>query len=155
MTNVINFANVEKPICMMRNILFVTVVCLFSYIAKAQEANAVFRGTIYNKEYGIHITMNLYDKNVIVPEQEIFGEVDGYIASDKTRHVWTITSAEIVNDKTARIEAINNYGSEDFTAKLTLNRDGTYTMRHTGGSQLKFPVKDKWQKIPNTVAFER
>lgn len=129
--------------------------CLFSYSVIAQEDGATFRGVIYNEEYEISLTMDFYDKNVIVPEQEVFGEVDGYIASKKTKHAWMITSSEVESEKTARIEVINNYGSEDFTAKLTLNRDGTYTLKHTGGSTLKYPINKKWQKIPGTVIFHR
>lgn len=139
----------------MRNIFLILAVCVSSYCAQAQDDGSNFRGTIYNAEYGISITMDFYDKNVIVPEQEVFGEVDGYIASEKTKHAWMITSAEVENDRQARIEVINNYGSEDFTAKLSLNRDSTYTLKHTGGSTLKFPVNNKWQKIPGTVVFNK
>lgn len=129
--------------------------CLFSCSLSAQQEDNTFKGHIRNKEYNIYITMNFSDKNVLVPGQEMLGEVCGYIGSDRSKHVWFITSAEVTDSKTARIEVINNYGSEDFTAKLSINRDGTYTLKHTGGSTLKFPVGGKWQKLPGNVVFER
>lgn len=99
--------------------------------------------------------MDFYGKNITIPGQEVLGCVDGFIASDNCKHVWAITSSEITSGKTAHIEAINNYGSEDLTARLTLNGDGSYTLKHTGGSTLKFPIKGKWQKIPGTTVFTK
>lgn len=119
----------------------------------ANAQDAAFKCTIYNDEYKIFITMNLYDKDVIIPGQEIIGQVDGFIGSEQCAHVWMFTSSDVTNGTTAHFEATNNYGSEDFSARLTLNGDGSYTFKHTGGSTLKFPVKNKWQKIPGTLTF--
>lgn len=115
----------------------------------------IFRDTLYNDEYNIFIVIDFYNRDVIIEGQEIIGPVDGYIASTQCAHVWMMTSSEIKSHNTAVFSATNNYGSEDFTARLTLNSDSTFTMRHTAGSTLKFPVKNKWQKIPSTVTFRR
>lgn len=139
----------------MRSVALLVMICLFSGTVAAQTEGDAFKGCVRNEEYNIYITMNFSDKDVLVPGQEVLGEVCGYIGSGKCKHVWFITSAEVTDGKTARIEVINNYGSEDFTAKLSLNRDGTYTLKHTGGSTLKFPVDGKWQKIPGSVVFAR
>ena len=72
--------------------------------------------------------------------------------SSQCTHVWVIVSSE-VEGNTAVIEMVNNYGSEDFSALLTLNADGSLTYKHLKGSTLKFPVNRKWQKIPQKVTF--
>jgi hypothetical protein len=55
----------------------------------------------------------------------------------------------------AEMTLINNYGNEDLTAKIIRLADGTYEYRFIDGSTLKFPVKNKWQKIPKTVKLKR
>ena len=116
--------------------------------------DSTFIGKIYNDEYKINIVMNLVDKNVTVPQQDIFGNVDGYMACTGTEHVWTIVTSEF-EGHTAHIEMINNYGSEDVSATLTLEKDGTYTYKHVSGSTLKFPLGLKWHKIPTKVIFKK
>ena len=71
-----------------------------------------------------------------------------------TEHVWTIVTSE-VKGHTAHIEMINNYGSEDVSATLTHEKDGSYTYKHLSGSTLKFPVGQKWHKIPSKVVFKK
>ena len=89
-----------------------------------------------------------------MPGQEVFGEMDGYVGSTQTTHVWAIVSST-VEGNTATLDLVNNYGSEDFQATLTHEKDGSYTWKHQGGSTLKFPVDRKWQKIPTKVVFTR
>ena len=76
------------------------------------------------------------------------------MACTGTEHVWTIVTSE-VKGHTAHIEMINNYGSEDVSATLTLEKDGTYTYKHESGSTLKFPLGQKWHKIPTKVVFKK
>lgn len=110
-----------------------------------------FKAYLYNKEYKIYLRINLYEKDIKVPGQELYGLLDGYIGSNQSGNMWMITSSEIKNATTAEIEVINDYGSEDFTATLRLNRDGSYTLKKNGGSTLKFGVRGKWQKLPGTI----
>ena len=117
-------------------------------------AQQPFEGRYYNEEYHIYIDINFYDKNVIVPNQEVFGDLDGYIGSTLCNTVWPITSSAITN-KTAKISVINNYGSEDFKASLTIIDANSLSYDHKGGSTLKFPVNKKWQKIPSKIVFTR
>lgn len=114
-----------------------------------------FKAYLYNKEYKIYLRINLYDKDVKVPGQELYGLLDGYIGSNQSGNMWMITSSVIKNATTAEIEVINDYGSEDFTATLRLNRDGSYTFRKNGGSTLKFAVRGKWQKLPGTIELQK
>lgn len=128
--------------------------CFATLIAHAQNEKP-FDVEIYNDEYKVSIKMNLYDKNITVPRQEVYGELDGFISSKQSSSVWLITSSKIINDKTAEIEVVNDYGSEDFIATLKLNENGTYTLDKTDGSTLKFAVNRKWQKLPGKVVFTK
>lgn len=114
-----------------------------------------FKARLVNDEYKIFIRLNLYDKDIIVPGQDVYGSLDGYIGSNQSSGVWLITSSEIKSGKTAEIEVINDYGSEDFTAVLRVNPDGSYTLKRQGGSTLKFAVRGKWQKLPATIELKR
>jgi len=117
-------------------------------------AQKPFVGRFYNEEYHIYLDINFNDKNVIVPNQEVFGELDGYIGSTLCTTVWPITSSEITGTN-ARMEVINNYGSEDFEAILKMTDANTISYVHKGGSTLKFPVNRKWQKIPSKLIFKK
>ena len=59
------------------------------------------------------------------------------------------------NKTTARLEIVNDYGSEDLTATLTLNGDGTFTLKHLDGSTIKIAVNKKWVKLQKTLVFKR
>ena len=133
-------------------------ISLFSWLVFAvssAQTDRVFDTTIHNDEYKIFITMNLYDKHVRVPDQDVLGEVDGYIGSSQCRSKWIIVDSRIVDDCTAELEVVNDYGSEDFTAVLKKNSNGTYSFKKKGGSTLKFAVNRKWQKLPSTFQLTK
>lgn len=113
-----------------------------------------FIGEFHNNEYNVYIKINFIDKDIIVPGQEILGELDGYFGSTQSSHIWPITSSE-VEGSTAKIEVINNYGSEDFTASIILKDNNTLEFKHLKGSTFKFPVNKKWQKLPSKLTFIR
>lgn len=136
----------------MKKALFLLFAAFAQLTAMAQEARP-FDVKVVNEEYKIYIRMNLHDKDLTVPGQDVLGQVDGYIASTQSRSTWIIIASEIVDERTAKIEVVNDYGSEDFTAEVKLNSDGTYSYKKTDGSTLKFAVKGKWQKIPSTLQF--
>ena len=46
-----------------------------------------------------------------------------------------------------------DYGSEDLTAELKRNSDGTYTLTRLAGSTMKIVVNNKWVKIPKDITF--
>ena len=118
------------------------------------QADSTYIGRFYNQEYKIFLKIDLVNKNIVVDDQTVFGEMDGYIGSDQCNHIWAIVSSEIHNDK-AELEVVNNYGSEDFHATLTKDKDNNLVFKHTGGSVLIFPVNRKWQKIPTKIVFVR
>jgi hypothetical protein len=113
-----------------------------------------FIGEFHNNEYNVYIKINFIDKDILVPGQEILGELDGYFGSTQSSHIWPITSSE-VEGSTAKIEVINNYGSEDFTASIILKDNNTLEFKHLKGSTFKFPVNKKWQKLPSKLIFIR
>lgn len=125
--------------------------------AKADSTQNVkpFKAYLVNEEYKIYLRLNLYDKDVKVPGQDVYGELDGFIGSKQSSSVWLITSSELKNAKTAELEVINDYGSEDFTATLKVNSDGSYTLKKNGGSTLKFAVRGKWQKLPSSIELKK
>ena len=136
----------------MKKTILALLAVILPMLAAAQDARP-FDVKVVNDEYKIYIRMNLHDKNLTVPGQDVLGQVDGYIASTQSRSTWIIIASEIVDERTARIEVVNDYGSEDFTAELKLNADGSYSYKKKDGSTLKFAVKGKWQKIPSTLQF--
>ena len=113
-----------------------------------------FIGEFHNNEYNVYIKINFIDKDILVPGQEILGELDGYFGSTQSSHIWPITSSEVEGNN-AKIEVINNYGSEDFEASLKMLNDSTIQYEHKNGSTLKFPVNRKWHKIPTKLTFTR
>lgn len=138
----------------MKKAFFTLFMAVAALQVAAQEARP-FDTTIHNEEYKIYIKMDLYDKDISVPGQDVLGKVDGYIGSKQSRTTWMIISSTLIDERTAELEVVNDYGSEDFTAELKANHDGTYTYRKKDGSTLKFAVKGKWQKIPSRVEFRK
>ncbi len=134
-------------------------VIIHSYYALQQDSidNLPFRGEIYNKEYEVSIRFDFYKNNILVPGQDVFGELSGYIKSRRDSRVWLVTSAEIdKKQNTVTMEIINDYGSEDLVATLTYDKETkTFTLRQKQGSTIKFAKNGKWQKLPSTLVFSR
>lgn len=118
----------------------------------AAQNDKVFHTYIYNDEFKVYMDINLYENNVIVPNQELFGETPGYFGAKRDERKWLITSAKIDGKNTATLEIVNDYGSEDLTATLTFNpEDGSYVLRQKSGSRIKIVVNRKWVKIPTEL----
>ena len=135
--------------------IYFAIVMLFSFVLVSAQESRPFKGKIVNDEYQVWIEMDFYESTVVVPEQEIFGEVAGYLGAKRDPRKWIVTSVEMKNATTARLEIVNDYGSEDLTASLTLNRDGTFTLKQLDGSTIKIAVNKKWVKLPKTLVFKR
>ena len=43
----------------------------------------------------------------------MLGEMDGYFGSTQSRGIWMIVASKLVDERTAEIEVVNDYGSED------------------------------------------
>jgi len=138
----------------MKKIIFTLLMAVAALQVMAQETRP-FDTTIHNEEYKIYIKMDLYDKDITVPGQDVLGEMDGYFGSTQSRSMWMIVSSRLIDERTAEIEVANDYGSEDFTAVLRVEKDGTYSYKKKDGSTLKFAVKGKWQKLPGSLEFKK
>lgn len=133
--------------------IFLSFICIFTHA----QSDAPFKAQIYNKEYKVSLRINLYDNDIKIPGQEIFGEISGYLRSDDDSRCWIITSSEINEKKrTAQLEIINDYGSEDLTATLSYNpKDSVYTLKQNSGSTIKIARNKKWVKLPSSMQFKR
>lgn len=132
--------------------LFILMFVLLVSLKLAAQSNKVFHTYIYNDEFKVYMDINLYENNVIVPNQELFGETPGYFGAKRDERKWLITSAKIDDKNSATLEIANDYGSEDLTATLTFNpEDGSYVLRQKSGSRIKIVVNRKWVKIPTEL----
>lgn len=134
--------------------LFILMFALLASLKLAAQNDKVFHTYIYNDEFKVYMDINLYENNVIVPNQELFGETPGYFGAKRDERKWLITSAKIDGKNTATLEIVNDYGSEDLTATLTFNpEDGSYVLKQKSGSRIKIVVNRKWVKIPTELKF--
>ena len=120
----------------------------------AQDESKPFRAYLYNNEYEVYLRIDFYDESITVPGQDLYGKLPGYLGKKNNSFCWVITSAK-VKGHTAELSMINDYGSEDLTATLTVKNDSLYVLKQVEGSTLKVPKNSKWQKLPNKLEFKR
>ena len=121
--------------------------------ASAQQNSKPFRAYLYNNDYEVFMRLDLYGESITVPGQELYGELPGYLGKKHNSFCWLITSSKIDGEK-AELQMINDYGSEDLTATLTLENDSLYVLRQVEGSTLKVPKEGKWQKLPSKLVLK-
>ena len=128
---------------------------LVSALVTAQTDSTAFRAYLYNAEYEVYLKIDFHKESITVPDNELYGQLPGYLGKKNNSFCWPITSAKFKNRHTAEISLINDYGSEDLTATLTQEDDTTFVLRQEKGSTLKVPKNGKWQKLPKTLPFKR
>lgn len=124
-------------------------------IQAQQDKAQPFRAYLYNNEYNVYLRINLYDQDIAIPGQELYGQLPGFLGKLHNSFCWVITSCQVKSDREAELQLINDFGSEDLTATLTVANDSTYILRHVSGSSLKVPNKGKWQKLPKTLELKK
>lgn len=135
--------------------IFATIVLAFTLLPVfAQESKGPFRAYLFNKEYNVYLRINLYDEDITVPGQDLYGKLPGYLAKQHNSFCWLITSSEVERNK-ATLQMINDYGSEDLTATLTAENDSVFVLKQIDGNTLKVPNNGKWQKLPKTLELKR
>ena len=139
----------------MKRLFTIIALCLLTAALYAQNAQKPFHAYLFNKEYEVYLQINFYEQDITVSGQELYGQLPGYLGKERNTFCWVITSAKLKDDKTADVAFINDYGSEDFTARITQRNDSTYEFRHLDGSALKVPKNGKWQKLPNIFELKR
>lgn len=122
---------------------------------RSEQASQYFKGKIYNSQYDIYIHMDFINSSIIVPQQEIFGEIPGYLGDNKDSRKWLITNATITSDGKASLSIINDYGSEDLEATLQMLNDTTYILLQESGSTIKLARNRKWVKLPQKITFKK
>jgi hypothetical protein len=135
--------------------IIISVLAAFITISANAQGSSSFKGYIYNGEYQVYINMDFYKKNILVPNQEIYGELPGYFGANRDTRKWLFTSAEITDSVTAKLEITNDYGSEDLQATLKKLSNGTYELEQKEGSTIKIVVNRKWVKIPKKIIFNK
>ena len=138
----------------MKRIIIAIVSLAITLTTYAQNLK-VFKGYLYNNEYQVYLDIDFYQKNILVPNQEIFGQLPGYFGAKRDTRKWLITDAKISNDSTAQISIINDYGSEDLSATLHRDKNGQYILKQGEGSPIKIVVNRKWVKIPKTLILTK
>ena len=136
----------------MKKIILALMLCMSYLTSFAQKYSTIFKGYLSNNEYEVYLQINFYQNDIKVPGQEIFGTIAGFLGDRKDSRKWLITNAAI-EGKTAHLSIINDYGSEDLIADLTLESDGTYSLKQITGSNIKIARNRKWVKIPKKLTF--
>ena len=139
----------------LNKIIFSALLMLQSTAIWAQKQRDSFRAYLYNNTYNVYLRINLYDQDVTVPGQELYGKLPGYLGKLHNSFCWVITSCEIKDEKKAELQLINDFGSEDLSATLIRENDSIYVLKQGSGNTIKVPNNGKWQKLPKTLEFKR
>ncbi len=141
---------------MTKNSLFSLLFLLFcTPMAAQQQDKTSFRAYLVNNEYEVYLRINLYDQNIEIPGQELYGQLPGYLGKKHNSFCWVITSCKVKNEHEAELQMINDFGSEDLQAILSRENDSLYILRQGKGSTIKIPKNGKWQKLPKTLELIR
>ena len=140
---------------MMKRIILPTLIALATVSAHAQEASKPFKAYLYNDEYEIFLRINFHDKDIKIAGQEVYGELPGYLGRKGNSFCWVIVDTKMESGHKVRMNLINDFGSEDLEASLTLKSDSIYILKQETGSPLKIPKNGKWLKLPKTLVFKR
>ncbi len=141
----------------MKKVLLFFLLSLLPMAMAAQTSNTekdstTFKGYLYNQKYDVYIVMDFYHNNVTVPTQEIYGAMAGYFGDREDGRKWLFTAAT-VKGKTAEIQIINDYGSEDLMATLSTDDGKNFKLKQGKGSTLKIARNRKWLKMPKELDF--
>ena len=138
----------------MKKLILATLLVMTAISVSAQQEKKPFRAYLYNSEYDVFLRIDFYDESITVPGQDLYGSLPGYLGKTHNTFCWLITTAK-VKGHTAHIALINDYGSEDLTATLTVKNDSLYELKQVEGSVLRVPKNGKWQKLPKTLTLKR
>lgn len=123
--------------------------------AFAQQSQEVFCGRLVNDEYEVYLRIDFLKQDITIPGQEIYGALPGYLGKKNNSFCWPITTVKKHGEREMLLTMVNDYGSEDLTVTLSLQRDSTYVLKQVSGSTIKVPKSGKWQKLPKTLVFRR
>ena len=122
----------------MKQFFLQAVLFIIPLMGYGQNDSKPFRAYLYNNEYDVYLRIDFYDESITIPGQELYGKLPGYLGKKNNSFCWLVTSSKI-DGKTAELKMINDYGSEDLTATLTVENDSLYVLRQVEGRTLKVP----------------
>ena len=132
-----------------RTLFFLLFTIALSFQAKSINAQ---RLDLRNDKFNLIMQLDLTNQDIIVPDHELYGPVAGFVG--KTNHSFYWIAVKVENTKKgATIELINDFGSENLTAKIVQLNDSTYELTQLKGSTLRLPEGGKWQKMPTSLIF--
>ena len=146
--------NAQKPSVMIENRTSQNATKQLPANNKAADS-VTFKGNLYNKEYNVYLRIDFYRKQIRVPGQDIFGDLPGFFGDYEDGRKWLFTDAVLVNPRCAKLQIVNDYGSEDLEATLTYEKDGSFTLTQESGSTIKIARNRKWVKMPKKLVFVR
>jgi len=117
------------------------------------QVPVAFCGQLYNKEYDVFMKIDFVKQQLVAPGHELYGSLAGYMGRPYNSFYWVMLTAE-VKGQTATMQLVNDFGSEDLMATLTMLNDSTYRFSQGKGSVIKVPNKGKWLKLPKTLDFK-
>src|SRR5574344_558671 len=113
---------------MKRKLFIIIFTAIFATVG-AQQSQGTFSGYLTNEEYDVYLRIDFQNQNVIIPGQEIYGELPGYLGKKHNSFCWPITSVKKKGSREIVMTMVNDFGSEDLTATLTLQNDSTYLLK--------------------------
>lgn len=139
---------------MLKSVLF-TLLAACSAPCMAQSDGGIFKGFFQNDEYEVYLRLDAYGDGIDVPDHELFGPLPGYLGKRRNNFFWLVTAVKDNGKGKAELSLINDYGSEDLTATLTMKNDSTFELRQVEGSPLKVANNGKWLKLPKTLELKK
>lgn len=138
-----------------KRVWFIVFFATVAAMVFAQQSQEDFRGRLVNDEFDVFLHIDFQKQNITIPGQEIYGVLPGYLGKKHNSLCWPITMVKQQKDGEILLTMVNDYGSEDLTATLSLQHDSTYVLKQVSGSTIKVPKNGKWQKLPKTLIFRR
>ena len=140
---------------MRRLLLILLAIIATTARSNAQSDSTVFHAYLENKEFEVYMRLNFYQQDIVIPGQEYYGPLPGYLGKENNPFCWVVIEAKLKDDRHAQLTMVNDYGSEDLTAMLSQENDSVYVLRQLSGSPIKIPRDRKWFKLPKTIELKR
>lgn len=116
-------------------------------------AQRPFEGHFVSKELGVHLYLNLYEENILVPGSEFLGKVHGYMHKG-IYGTWMLIKHEIKGNK-ALLRFSNDIGSDSQNIEFEQLSDSLYHLRAVNGNALRKAVGRKLVKVTDEMDFKR
>ena len=126
---------------------FLTLILIALCFGSSLLAQGPWKLKLYCPEESVRLHIDLYEESIEVPGMEMFGPMNGYL-NGNVYGVWTVTSFNIQDDKTATLRLSNDLGSETQKVTLTQQSDSLYLLHLDGLCVIKRVVGKKLVKVP-------